>query len=89
MGFEDMFNKSLADLSNINKQYFVSSMIHNTKMSVDEKGGSLVAGSVTTNIFAFTPPSKFHANNPFLFFIVDRVHNLILFSGQYVKPALF
>lgn len=83
-----MFDQSRADLSNINKQYFVSSMIHKTKMSVDEKGTT--AAAVTTSIFAnkATPP-KFHANKPFLFFIVDRVTNLILFSGQYVKPELY
>lgn len=88
MGIKDMFDQSRADLSNINKQYFVSSMIHKTKMSVDERGTT--AAAVTTSIFAnkATPP-KFHANKPFLFFIVDRVTNLILFSGQYVKPELY
>lgn len=88
MEIRDMFDQSRADLSNINKQYFVSSMIHQTKISVDEYGTT--AAAVTTSIFAnkATPP-KFHANKPFLFFVVDKVTNLILFSGQYVTPSLF
>lgn len=88
MGIKDAFEQSRADLSNINNNYFVSSMIHKTKISVDEKGTT--AAAVTTSIFAnkATPP-KFHANKPFLFFIVDKFTNLILFSGQYVAPELY
>lgn len=88
MDITDLFDQSTANLDNINKNYFVSSMIHKTKISVDEYGTT--AAAVTTSIFAnkATPP-KFHANKPFLFFIVDRVTNLILFSGQYVKPTLY
>lgn len=63
-------------------------MIHNTKIAVDEEGTS--AAAVTTSIFAnkATPP-KFHANKPFLYFIVDKVTNIILFSGQQASPTLF
>lgn len=88
MGIKELFDESRADLSGINNRYFVSAMIHKTKISVDEKGTT--AAAVTTSIFAnkATPP-KFHANKPFLFFIVDKVTNLILFSGQYTSPELF
>lgn len=88
MGIREAFDQSKADLSNINNNYFVSSMIHKTKISVDEKG--TVAAAVTTSIFANkVAPPKFHANKPFLFFIVDKLTNLILFSGQYTEPSLF
>lgn len=88
MGIKDIFDQSRADLSNINNRYFVSSMIHKTKISVDERGTT--AAAVTTSIFAnkATPP-KFHANKPFLYFIVDKVTKLILFSGQYTSPELY
>lgn len=87
MGISEVFDQSRADLSKINQQYYVSAMIHKTKISVDEKGTT--AAAVTTSIIAnkSTPP-KFLANKPFLFFIVDRTTKLILFSGQYVAPEL-
>lgn len=59
-------------------------MLQKTKISIDEKGAT--AAPVTPN--KATPP-KFHANKPFIFFIVDRVTKLILFSGQYVTPVLY
>lgn len=88
MDIKDVFDQNRADLSKINNRYFISSMIHKTKISVDEKGTT--AAAVTTSIFAnkATPP-KFHANKPFLYFIVDRVTKMILFSGQYVNPELY
>lgn len=88
IGIKEVFDQNRADLSGINSQYFVSSMIHKTKISVDEKGTT--AAAVTTSIFAnkATPP-KFHANKPFLFFIVDKVTKLILFCGQYATPELY
>lgn len=87
MGITEIFDQN-ADLSGINQRYYVSAMVHKTKISVDEKGTT--AAAVTTSIFAnkATPP-KFHANKPFLFFIVDRVTKMILFSGQYVAPELY
>ncbi|CAG9804414.1 unnamed protein product [Chironomus riparius] len=88
MGINDLFDQSNANLERINSNYFVSSVLHKTKIRVDEKGTE--ASGVTTSIFAnkATPP-KFHANRPFLYFIVDKSTRLILFSGVYQKPALF
>lgn len=88
MGIQEVFDEGLANLSNINQRYFISSMIHKTKISVDERGTT--AAAVTTSIFAnkATPP-KFHANKPFLFFIVDKRTKLILFCGQYANPELY
>lgn len=87
MGITDMFD-TRANLSNINQQYYISAMVHKTKISVDEKG--TVAAAVTTATFAnkATPP-KFHANKPFLYFIIDKPTRLILFSGQYASPTLY
>lgn len=47
MEIKDVFDQSRADLSNINKQYFVSSMIHKTKISVDEYGTTAAAVSIS------------------------------------------
>jgi serine protease inhibitor len=88
MGIKDLFDQSSANLDRINSNYFVSSVLHKTKIRVDEKGTE--ASGVTTSIFAnkATPP-KFHANRPFIYFIVDKSTRLILFSGVYQTPALF
>jgi serine protease inhibitor len=60
-------------------------MIQKTKVIVDEKGSSPFKFFVPQE----PAPIKFNANRPFLFFIVDKYNNLILFSGQYVDPELY
>lgn len=87
LGIKDLFDQSHANLDRINSNYFVSSVLHKTKIRVDEKGTE--ASGVTTSIFAnkATPP-KFHANRPFIYFIVDKQTRLILFAGVYKTPAL-
>ncbi|XP_070491968.1 serine protease inhibitor 77Ba-like [Chironomus tepperi] len=88
LGIKDLFDQTHANLNRINNNYFVSSVLHKTKIRVDEKGTE--ASAVTTSIFAnkATPP-KFHANRPFIYFIVDKSTRLMLFCGIYQSPALF
>lgn len=88
MNITDLFEQSLANLSKINQNYFVSSILHKTKIRVDEKGTE--ASAVTTSIFAnkATPP-VFNANRPFLYFVVDKGTRSILFAGSYKNPTLF
>jgi serine protease inhibitor len=87
LNITEIFEPKLADLSGINNNYYVSSILHKTKIRVDEKGTE--ASAVTSAIFAnkATPP-KFHANRPFLFFIVDKATRFILFAGAYRNPSL-
>jgi serine protease inhibitor len=61
-------------------------MVHKTKITVDEEGSE--ASAITSGIFSnkSTPP-KFLADRPFLYFIVEKYSNLILFAGQYVGPG--
>lgn len=88
MEINDLFDQSVADLSKINANYFVSSILHKTKIRVDEKGTE--ASAITTSIFQnkATPP-VFNANRPFIYFIVDKAARLILFSGVYKTPVPF
>lgn len=85
MNITEVFEPQLANLNKINNNYYVSSILHKTKINVDEKGTE--ASAVTTSIFAnkATPP-RFQANRPFLFFIVDKATRIILFEGVYRKP---
>jgi len=88
MGIGKMFNGSNADLSGINQNVFISALIHKTKIQVTGEGRP--ASAATPSIFAnkATPP-KFHANKPFLYFVVDKATMLILFSGQYAVPSVY
>lgn len=88
MNITDLFEQSLANLSRINPNYFISSILHKTKIRVDERGTE--ASAITTSIFAnkATPP-VFNANRPFIFFIVDKGTRSILFSGTYKNPTVF
>lgn len=59
-------------------------MIHKTKISVDERGKTAATNAITDE-----PVANFHANRPFIFFIVDRLSKLILLSGKYAVPILY
>lgn len=87
MGITDIFTSS-ANLSKLSKSnsYYISALVHKTKIQVDEEG--TVAAAISSAIFAnkATPP-KFHANRPFLYFIMEKKSNLVLFCGQHVKPS--
>ena len=87
MDIRSVFDQNAANLSGINNQYYVSSILHKTKIRVDEKGSE--ASAVASAIFAnkATPP-KFHANRPFIYFIVDKSTRLILFAGAYRTPSI-
>lgn len=88
MDITDIFDQQTANLSGINNNYYVASILHKTKIRVDERGTE--ASAVSTSIFAnkATPP-KFHANRPFFYFIVDKATRLVLFAGVYKNPSLF
>ncbi len=88
MGINDLFEQATADLSKINTNYFVSSILHKSKIHVDEKGTE--ASAISTSVFQnkATPP-VFNANRPFVYFIVDKATRLILFAGAYKTPTIF
>lgn len=78
-------------LENIQEGYdlFVSSVIHQTYIDVDEVGteaaGVTVIGIETTSVG--DPGPEMFVNRPFLFFIRDRVNNNVLFSGKIIDPS--
>ncbi|KAG5683362.1 hypothetical protein PVAND_012648 [Polypedilum vanderplanki] len=77
--------ENTANLSGINYNYYVSSILHKTKINVDEKGSE--APTVTNLISA--NKVKFYANRPFIYFILDKATRLILFAGVFKNPAVF
>ncbi|XP_052870040.1 serine protease inhibitor 77Ba [Anopheles cruzii] len=89
MGVNEAFDSGYANFSKISElnAIFVSSVIQQSKIIVNEEGTT--AAAVTVGVFAnkATPP-RFLANRPFGFMIVDRPQRTILFAGQVKKPTL-
>ncbi len=91
MGMIDAFD-SRADFSGIDgtKELYLSAVIHQAFVEVDEKGtkATAAAGTVfaTRGIAPVIP--KFRADHPFIFFIRHNPSNSILFIGRVINPNL-
>ncbi len=88
LGLIDPFIGS-ADFSGIApKGLFISNVIHKTFIEVNEKGSEAAAATAVVIIRSVPPRTiDFNANKPFLFFIVDKQTETILFMGSVVNPA--
>lgn len=77
-----------ADFSGITKdeRLKIDSIIHKTFIEVDEKKTEAAAATAITMVraTAFQPddPKIFHADKPFLYFIIDNETGVILFMGR-------
>jgi len=77
LGINDLFSpKAMLTKINDKNELFVSEMIHEALVIVDEYGESTVTSSKSQNII-------FRADHPFIYYIRYRPNNLILFMGQY------
>lgn len=89
MGMPELFSDR-ADLSAINEytDLHVSMMVHKAVIEVNEKG-STAAGIIGMEIDSRNRVSQndfFMADHPFLFYIIHKDTNTILFSGRVVDP---
>ncbi|KAL9905711.1 serine protease inhibitor 77Ba-like isoform X1 [Glossina fuscipes] len=81
MGIADVFEPAFADLSKLSKNVFVSSIFHATRIIVNEEGTE--AAAITTAVLANKSiPPKFYVDRPFLYLIVEKKANLLLFAGE-------
>lgn len=93
MGIQSAFSPDKADFSGITdkKDYlFISRVIHQAFVKVDEKGTEAAASTGMDDLFGFTmppPPKIFRVDHPFVFLIYDNQTGLILFIGQVVDPS--
>ncbi|XP_037039060.1 serine protease inhibitor 77Ba-like [Bradysia coprophila] len=87
MGLVDIFDANTANLTGIAKYApYLSRIIHKAKVEVTEEG--TVAAAVTGGTFVNkNSPSRFYANRPFAFLIVEKRSKLLLFSGQVKNPT--
>ncbi|XP_059477266.1 serine protease inhibitor-like [Neocloeon triangulifer] len=86
MGIKKLF-ESRADLRGVStSNLYVSNLIHKAAISVTEKGTTASASSAAV-LHNYSLPSTFKANRPFLFMIIQRATNAILFAGKVGNPS--
>ncbi|XP_023231853.1 leukocyte elastase inhibitor-like isoform X2 [Centruroides sculpturatus] len=90
-GFKSLFGRD-ADLSGMtgSRNLYVDRVVHKAVIEVNEEGSEAagVTGVVIVPVSIIVNPrvEQFHANHPFLFYIVDNRSKLILFMGSVDKP---
>ncbi len=87
LGTTEIFG--VGSLPDISPLAFVSSVLHDGYVKVNEEGTEVAA--VTTIVVNTEsvppPPPRFVADHPFLFFIQDNESGAILFMGKIVNPT--
>ncbi|EGV98649.1 Plasminogen activator inhibitor 2, macrophage [Cricetulus griseus] len=89
MGMEDAFDKSKANFSGMSQRndLFLSEVFHQATVDVNEEGTIAAGGTgaVMTGRTGHGGP-QFVADHPFIFFIINKVTNMILFYGRFSSP---
>ena len=86
------FKAKKADFSGINgdKELYISALIQQAMISVDENGTEATAGTHAVGAAAGYndhPPPIFRADHPFVFLLRERRSGAILFLGRVLNPA--
>jgi serine protease inhibitor len=89
MGVYDIFDPDRATFGNVAEDdIFVSAIVHKADIEVTETG-TVATGSTTAHIVDKITPSKFHANRPFIYFLMEKSTTTIIFGGIYSKPTVY
>ncbi|MEX2511991.1 MAG: serpin family protein [Cyclobacteriaceae bacterium] len=95
MGLEKPFNPSPMNFNrlftNPTEPLFISRVIHEALIEVDERGSEAAAATVVevgTTSAGPHQPRVFHLDKPFVFFIQDNHSGALLFMGKLGNPAL-
>ncbi len=88
MGMPTAFSGN-ADFSGMTgkKDLFISSVIHQAYIGVDEKGTEAAAATAVVMKLAAMPMNVFRADHPFIFLIQEKDTGNILFFGRVVDPT--
>lgn len=91
LGMGSAFSRH-ADLSGMTgeKNLFIDEVIHKAFLEINESGTE--AAAATAAIIGLKSslrddPVRFHADHPFIFFLLDRQTGCIIFTGRFVKPS--
>ncbi|XP_077209522.1 ovalbumin-like [Paroedura picta] len=88
LGITDLFTP-MANLSGISSAggMDMSEIIHKSFVEVNEEGTEAAAATgVQIRVTSFNAPVVFKADHPFLFFVIHKKTNLILFLGKASQP---
>ncbi|XP_063673991.1 leukocyte elastase inhibitor-like [Bolinopsis microptera] len=87
-GVKDVFNVGKADLSGIDgsRNLFVSSVIHQSFISVDEKRTE-AAAATSVQVRFRSGPRRVNIDHPFMFLIYDQKNKVVLFLGRMYTPG--
>lgn len=86
MGITNLFDKSNAELDLISPDAFVSDIIHEAVVIVDEEGTEASAATamiMEKSAYIEQKPKLFKADHAFIYYIRDAVSGIILFLGDY------
>lgn len=92
MGMPDAFDRGAADFSGItgNKDWFLSAALHQAVIEVNEKGTEAAAATGLEMSKSVAPPEPppalFRADHPFLYMIIHKPSDSILFIGRLSDP---
>ncbi|RZB41080.1 leukocyte elastase inhibitor-like, partial [Asbolus verrucosus] len=86
MGIQDVFDEATADLLNMFPHFlYISRLIQRAEIDVTEEG-TVASAAAGATIINKSPPPKFLANKPFLYFIVNKPTKSIMFAGKVSTP---
>ncbi len=88
LGMDEAFDRDLADFSQMTedqRQLFLSRVIHETVVEVNEEG-TVAAAATVVEVTTDSIPPEIVANRPFLFMIRERNSGTILFLGRVMNP---
>jgi len=90
LGVTDIFQRGKANFGKITADdIFVSKALHKARIEVNEYGTEAAAAtavSLSTFRTGSTKPKAIIIDKPFMFFIKDEKHDVILFQGAFMKP---
>ena len=89
LGIKNVFGQGIADLSPINgkRNLYISSALHKAFIQVNEEGTE--AGAATgLGISLLSMPPQIQFNRPFLFYILQKPQNAVIFAGRVVDPSV-
>jgi serine protease inhibitor len=90
MGMPDAFNESKADFSGMTGKpgLFITHVIHQAMIDVNEEGSEAAAATAVVMGLksAMSMPATFRADKPFIFLIIHKPTDSILFMGRVSNP---
>ncbi len=86
LGMKDAFSEAAANFEGIREEICISSVLHQAKIEVNEKGSEASAATIVevkeTAMQIRDDHKEFIANRPFVFIIEDEESGIILFMGK-------